>query len=43
MAIDHDCGPGLRQSARNGGADVLSRPGDDCDASFEILFVNVRH
>src|SRR5581483_9784956 len=43
MPVDHDRGTCFGEPPRNRRADVLSRPGDNSDASVEIGFMNARH
>src|SRR5437868_36227 len=43
MAVDHNGRACLREAARNGCADILSRSGNDRDASVEVRLVHGRH
>src|SRR6266481_401773 len=43
MAVDHNGRACLRETARNGCANVLSRSGNDRDASVEVCLVHGRH
>src|SRR6476620_6242025 len=43
MAVDHDGRACLRETARNGCANVLSRSCNDRDASVEVCLVHGRH
>src|SRR5258706_9687299 len=43
MAVDHNGRACLRETARNGCANVLSRSGNDRDTSVEVCLVDGRH
>src|SRR5258708_21568983 len=43
MAVDHDGCACLRETARNGCTNGLSRSGNDRDASVEVCLVHGRH